>query len=90
MRHGFKKPELPTRFSPSMISLGTATLSAGVKWVGGFPVSGDIAYCLRWVVQAFGLKDNAEVSEEQWEKINDFQNHIFGLRDSAFPSEKSA
>ena len=79
----WREQSKPTVFSPEMISAGTASVSVGVRRVAGLPIAGDECLCLRWVLRFFRVKDGAEVSEEQWRKLDELQTHVFALRDRA-------
>lgn len=75
--------ELPSKFSPAMVEMGTCLVGVGVKRVGWVPVSGETYYCLRWVARAFRVRDGGEVSPEQWAKMDALQKHVFELRKAA-------
>lgn len=72
----------PSEFSPTMTAMGTALVGVGVTWLGGFPVSGDTYYCLRWVLGFFRVKEGRDVTREQWAEMEKLQNHVFALRDA--------
>lgn len=59
----------------------TGTVAVGVTWVGGIPVTGELAYCSRYAQQFFGVSEGAAVSEERWQEIKRLDAHLFRLRD---------